>query len=134
MFDKAALLQKLQQLPFRKTQYWLVAGGAMVLYGIRPQTADLDLGCTTALADQLTEEGRPVEWGSDHTRHILYEKDVELFENWFSDEVVLYEGVPVLSLKGLVAMKQTLGREKDLRDLALIEQKYPDLREPGSKG
>ena len=48
-------------------------------------------------------------------------EDVELFENWIYDTVTEVEGVPVISLEGLIAMKKTLGREKDQRDLMLIE-------------
>ena len=117
MFDKKSLLQKLEQMNLDRTQYWLITGGAMVLYGAKEQTADIDLGCTSQLADQLQREGRPVERMPDGTRRI---------ENWLEDQVVLWEGVPVVSRKGLVAMKRKLGREKDLRDIALLQQAFPE--------
>ena len=56
MFDQYSLLQLLQSLPFSKEEYWVVAGGAMVLHGFRPQTRDVDLGCTALLADQLEQQ------------------------------------------------------------------------------
>ena len=40
---------------------WMITGSAMVLYGIREQTHDIDLGCTKQLADRLEAEGCPVE-------------------------------------------------------------------------
>ena len=43
MFDKKSLLRRLQELPFSKNEYWVVAGGAMVLHGFRTQTHDIDL-------------------------------------------------------------------------------------------
>ena len=35
MFDKKSLLQKLEQMNLDWTQYWLITGGAMVLYGAK---------------------------------------------------------------------------------------------------
>ena len=94
----------------------------MVLYGAKEQTADIDLGCTSQLADQLQQKGCAVERMPDGTRRIVYDEQVEIFENWLEDQVVLWEGVPVISRKGLVFMKRKLGREKDFRDIALLRQ------------
>ena len=110
MFDKKSLLQKLEQMNLDWTQYWLITGGAMVLYGAKEQTADIDLGCTSQLADQLQQKGCAVERMPDGTRRIVYDEQVEIFENWLEDQVVLWEGVPVISRKGLVFMKRKLGR------------------------
>ena len=126
MFDKKSLLQKLEQMNLDRKQYWLITGGAMVLYGAKEQTADFDLGCTSRLADQLQREGRPVERMPDGTRRIVYDGQVEIFENWLEDQVVLWEGVPVISRKGLITMKQKLGREKDFRDITLLRQAFPE--------
>ena len=47
---------------------------------------------------------------------------IEVFEGWICDEPVEIEGYQVISLKGLLEMKRGLGREKDLRDIRLIEE------------
>ena len=46
--------------------------------------------------------------------------DIELFEDWLFDRVDTIDGVPVISIKGLIMMKESLGRAKDMSDLALI--------------
>ena len=70
--NRAEILRRLKELPFDPAEYWLLAGGAMVLYGFREETADLDLGCSAALADRLeragclcrrTEDGKRVRQG-----------------------------------------------------------------------
>ena len=122
MFDKYSLLQQLQELPFSGEEYWVVAGGAMVLHGIRPQTHDIDLGCSTLLADKLEQQGYAVSRGEDGTRTISYSEHVEIFENWSEGAVETISGVPVVCMDGLIRMKKKLGREKDLADIALIEQ------------
>lgn len=119
---KAQLLQRLRALPWDPADYWLVTGGAMVLYGLREETHDIDLGCTRALGDLLAAEGVPFRLLPDGTRHFQPGEELELFEGWLRDEVTTVEGVPVVTLRGLAQMKEELGREKDLRDLERIRR------------
>ena len=121
MFDKRSLLQRLKELPFPQKDYWVVAGGAMVLHGFRPQTNDIDLGCSTLLADKLEHQGCRVSHCDDGTRKILYSENIEIYENWIEGTVEMISGVPVVCVEGLIQMKKKLGREKDLADIALIE-------------
>ena len=119
--NRTEILSALSQLEFDKSEYWVITGGAMVLYGLRDKTHDIDLGCTAKLADALEAAGCPVKRRADGSRHITYSEDVELLENWLFDKVEMMEGFPVISMQGLLEMKKSLGREKDLRDVALIE-------------
>lgn len=116
------IIVRLKQLNMDPSEYWLITGGAMVLYGLREVTHDIDLGCTTKLADELATRGYSVTLQDDGTRKILIGEDVEIFENWLYDRVIALDGIPVISLDGLIAMKKALGREKDLTDIRLIEE------------
>ena len=122
MFDKSSLLQQLQNLSFPQKEYWVVAGGAMVLHGFRPQTRDIDLGCSTLLADQLERQGYAVSHCEDGSRKILYSENIEIFENWLEGEVEIRNSIPVVCVDGLIQMKRKLGREKDFADIAIIEK------------
>lgn len=122
MFDKQSLLRRIKELSFPEKEYWVVAGGAMVLHGFRPQTHDIDLGCTALLADKLEQQGYFVSRCDDGSRKIVYSEDVEIFENWLEGTVEIIGGVPVVCIDGLIRMKKKLGREKDLADLALINR------------
>lgn len=128
MLDKKQIIARLEELHLDDTKYWLITGGAMVLYGLREQTSDIDLGCTSNLANLLQQEGFPVERMPDGTRKIVVAEDVEIFENWLEDKVERFEGVPVISIQGLIEMKRALGREKDFRDIQLILEKYPEYK------
>ncbi len=121
--NRDTLLQRLKELSLPKEEYWVVAGGAMVLHGFRNETPDIDLGCSTFLADKLEKQGYIISYCEDGNRRIRYSNDVELFENWIEGEVELVSGIPVISIDGLVQMKRKLGREKDLTDILLIEAK-----------
>ena len=100
----------------------MITGEAMVLYGLRPKTHDIDLGCTSALADSLQADGYPVKIKENGLRHIRFNQDIELIENYLFDKVQLVEGFQVISKEGLLEMKKELGREKDQRDIALLEE------------
>ena len=128
MLDKKQIIARLEELNLDDTKYWVITGGAMVLYGLREQTSDIDLGCTSNLANLLQQEGFPVERMPDGTRKIVVEEDVEIFENWLENKVERFEGVPVISIQGLIEMKRALGREKDFRDIQLILEKYPEYK------
>ncbi len=137
MFDKRSLIQRLRELPFSEDEYWVVAGGAMVLHGFRPQTRDIDLGCSSLLADQLEQQGYSVVRCDDGTRKIVYSEDIEIFENWLEGSVESISGVPVVCVDGLIEMKRKLGRVKDFADIALIKKfSYgvePEIDKSGSE-
>ena len=129
MFDKHSLRQRLSELPFSKTEYWVVAGGAMVLHGFRSQTQDIDLGCSTSLADQLEQQGYAVSHCEDGTRKIIYSENIEIYENWIEGTAEIINGVPVVCVDGLIQMKKKLGREKDLADIALLEKRKEEAKQ-----
>ena len=120
--NKNNIINRLEDLNFDKSGYWVLAGSAMVLHGIRPETHDIDMGCTKEFADELETEGYPTTVMPDGTRRITYAEDVEIFEDWIFDRVVFVDEIPVISLDGLLEMKRSLGREKDMRDVQMIEE------------
>ena len=120
--NKADIIKRVHKLGFDKKDYWIIAGTAMVMYGFRAETNDIDMGCSRALADRLEKEGYPTSYSKDTMRKITIGDDVEIFEDWLYDRVEMVDGLPVLSVKGLIEMKRFLGREKDLRDIELIEK------------
>lgn len=119
--NRTELLKRLNKLEIAKEDYWLITGGAMVLYGLREETGDIDLGCTRSLADELEAKGYPVTRTPDGNRKILLADDIEIFEEWLYDRIEVCEGIPVISLNGLIEMKKALGREKDFCDIHLIQ-------------
>lgn len=122
MLNKKAIIERLAELHLDPGDYWLITGAAMVLYGYKEATGDIDLGCTSRLADELEARGYPVTVMEDQTRRIELAEDVEIFEDWLEDRVILCEGIPVVSVEGLIRMKKKLGREKDLKDISLMEK------------
>ncbi|MGN0168197.1 MAG: hypothetical protein ACI4AB_09155 [Acetatifactor sp.] len=119
--NRADIIQRLKEIKFDAGEYWVITGAAMVLYGIKEVTSDIDLGCSKKMADELEEKGYGVTLLDDGTRRIQFQDDIEIFENWLFDKVQMIENIPVVSIDGLVAMKKALGREKDFEDIRRIE-------------
>ena len=57
---------------------WLTSGAALVLFGVRDSTHDVDLICTRELADRLEGSGYPFRRdGLDNTRIFAVNEHVE---------------------------------------------------------
>ena len=119
--NKREILNSLSAFPYDRNEFWVITGGAMVLYDIREQTADIDLGCSDRLADLLEADGYLFRRMENGKRWFKYGEHIELFEGWLRDTVETVNGFSVISLKGLIEMKQELGRDKDKRDIERIK-------------
>ncbi|MBR2600407.1 MAG: hypothetical protein IKD84_05830 [Erysipelotrichaceae bacterium] len=120
--NRNEIFEQLRQFPYDPAQYWIITGAAMVIYGLREQTHDIDMGCSKEMADLLERDGHLHKISPDGRRSFRIGELIEVFEGWICDKTVEIEGFQVISLKGLLEMKRGLGREKDLRDIRLIEE------------
>ena len=120
--NRQELIRRIRALDFPTEDYWVVAGGAMVLHGIREETHDIDLGCTRELGDRLEAAGYLTDRLADGGRRFEIDGVIEIYDEWRFEVVERMDGIPVISIDDLIRMKQTLGREKDQRDLALIRE------------
>lgn len=120
--NKQEIISILNNFPYSHDEYWIITGSAMVLYGIREQTHDIDMGCTSKMADQLEVDGYSFVLTESGNRKFKIGENIEAFENWIKDTTDMVDSVPVISIKGLIEMKQELGRDKDKKDIALIKE------------
>ncbi len=120
--NKQEIINMLDDFPYNRAEYWIITGSAMVIYGIREQTHDIDMGCTSKMADQLEADGYTFSLTESGNRKFEIGEYIEVFENWIKDKTDMVDNVPVISIKGLIMMKQELGRDKDKKDIALIKE------------
>ena len=120
--NKVEITEVLNKFPYAREDYWIIAGSAMVIYGIKDKTSDIDLGCNKRLADALEREGFLYGYTESGNRHFKYGEHIEIFENWLNDSVVIVEGFSVVTIRGLIEMKRELGREKDINDIRLMNE------------
>ena len=112
--------RRLAELALDTNEYRINAGGAMVLHGLREETHDLDIWCTKKLGDALAQRC-DVQVLPDGARRFVPAPDVEIYENMLPGETVFLNGIPVAPLEDVLALKRQLNREKDRRDIAVLE-------------
>ena len=112
--------QRLAELALDTNEYRINAGGAMVLHGLREETHDLDIWCTKKLGDALAQRCEP-QMLPGGGRRFVRAPDVEIDESMLSGETVFLNGIPVAPLEDVLALKRQLNREKDQRDIAVLE-------------
>ncbi len=119
--NKKEIVIRLKKMDFDINSYWVIAGGAMVLQGIRSDTKDIDIACTTKMFCSLETKGYSVTKNSLGYRKISLEEDIEVFENWDVLGIDYIEGIPTANIESIREMKIVMGREKDLEDVKLID-------------
>lgn len=121
MLNKSNIIQIMSAYDFPKQDYWIMAGSALVMHGVRELTGDIDMGCHTMLFDMLVEQGNEPILRADGSRSLIIDDHLEVFENWMVEEINDIESIPVASLLSVLSFKRTMCRDKDIRDIALIE-------------
>ena len=131
--NRQEILEQLKVFPYDRNEYWVITGSAMVIYGIKEQAGDIDLGCSVKMADLLESDGYLYGRTKDGNRWFKVGEAIEIFESWLYDSVKTINGFQVISLSGLIEMKEKIGREKDFRDIKLIKpflDEKKNLRSP----
>lgn len=121
MLDKGEIIEILIKLNLPKDQYCVMTGAALVLHGVKQNTRDIDIGCSVELYQSLLEQGYETKQIKEH-KGIFIGDHIEIFGNWHADKMVYIDGVPAADIYSIRNYKKKLGREKDLADIAIIDQ------------
>lgn len=122
MLYKEDIVKILKDMNLPEKEYWISSGSALVIHGVRDTTGDIDLGCTASLFEDFLNKGCTYRVSMNDIRIAQIDDTVEILENWFVDEIVYIDGLPVASLESIKKQKAELGREKDIRDIRLIDE------------
>lgn len=125
------ILKKIKSLHFPLGEYVVIGSGTMAVLGIR-EASDVDISVTKRLHSTLRSTG---EWEEEirYGKVFLKKDNIEINPalNWDTyqtttekaiNSALIVDGVPFLNLEELKKFKTALGREKDLVDVALIDQ------------
>ena len=128
---KFDIFEKLKELNLPSGKYVVVSSGAFDALGIRP-ASDIDIAVTKDLHEELRKDGTWKE--TELYKKIFLQKDVftiipEL--NWEKYETTTEEaiasamninGFPFMNLEELLKFKKAMNREKDTKDIELLEK------------
>ena len=128
------IFEELQKLDLPRDQFMVLGSGILAALGIR-DAGDIDLLITPDLFDQLRQSGWKYEVIEieGRPREKISKGIAEAFSDfWWNggnlkteDGIAMAEqidGISFLPLKVLLDVKKAMGREKDLRDIVLIEE------------
>ena len=122
MMNKNTLTEKVLSLHLPQGSYCVLAGGAMLFYGLREQTQDVDLHITEEAFSMLLQTQK-VDVLDEERRHYAIGEDIEMYVT--APERVVYEvrdGVCVQTVQEILDLKMRLNREKDIHDIALLRE------------
>lgn len=124
------IVEEVKKLGFPLGEYIVVGSGVLQAHGIR-EAKDIDIVATDYLCDQLKAAGWDEKPGKESGRALI-KGNIEVMSDCKTgsyrpntedliDAAEIIRGVPFMSLIELKKFKQALGREKDARDIELID-------------
>ena len=119
--NKYTLIDKVKSLQLSVGSYCVLAGGAMLFYGLREETQDIDLHVNEQAFSHLQATQALVLLDEDR-RHYAIGDDIELYVTPQEDIVFAQrEGVCIQTPQAVLALKRRLNRPKDVNDIAALE-------------
>lgn len=115
------LLQELKGLNLPLGHYAIFGSGPMAVRNIR-ETDDLDI----AVSDQLWQEFANKYPTKKENERVIQVGNIEICKDVVNEEIIaradIIEGFPFFTLEDLMEFKKTLNRDKDKKDIKLIEE------------
>jgi|GEM_PF-208241 len=122
MLNKQDIINIMTEQQLSGGDYWITAGAGLVMHGIKTETRDIDIGCTTRLAELLISSGAKYRVLETGERKIVINDLIEVFENWLVDDIMEIDGLCVASIQSIRKQKVELDRQKDWDDIKLIDE------------
>ena len=120
--NREDIIKKLKEYKFDVENYIVISGAAMVLYGFKDDTRDIDISCSERYTNKLLESyDCELEYEySDGSKAYMIDDIINFGSNYYSNERDYIEGIPVQRVEDIIKLKKKLNREKDLKDLEAI--------------
>lgn len=121
--NRTQIFETLKKYELDGERFIILSGASMVLQGIKEQTSDIDITVDKEYYNYLSDKFKCTIEKVVEGEEILYIDDVINFATNLADsEWELCEGYKIQTAQSIKALKQKLGREKDKKDIALIDE------------
>ncbi|MGE5630698.1 MAG: hypothetical protein ACM3TR_06305 [Caulobacteraceae bacterium] len=119
--DKAKIIEVCRSLSISQCKYCVGFGAALVLYGIKVSTNDVDIEVIPEVFEAFSGN-YPIKYCSDGEAYISIDDVVDMFKcSNLPSKPVIINGIPVFPLQNILEKKKRLGRTKDIKDIEMIE-------------
>lgn len=128
------LFKELKELNLPKGKFAIFGSGPMVIRGLR-ESEDLDLIVTQDVFDEFKNRG---DWNFEiRTCEELQKGNIEMCHEWgpgewdidkLINEAEIIDDLPFVRLEEVLKWKKIYNREKDIRDIELIESYFKNQK------
>lgn len=124
--NKEEIIEILKKYNLPKEQYVILSGASLVLKDVKESAIDIDIVVTEQLEKFLLGKyDAKIEWHDEKSnKDIYYINELNFSSNLqyilTNKEYEIIKGYPCQTLDSIIKLKQNLGREKDLKDIELI--------------
>ena len=117
------IIDKLKKYNLDSTRYIVISGAAMVLYGIKEETPDIDISVDISLGKELLNnyDAKIEKINNDGTKTYIINDELNFGINYYTENKGYIEDIPVQTVEDILFLKQMLNREKDKKDIELIK-------------
>lgn len=124
------LLSEMKSLGLPPDDFAVFGSGPMVIRGMR-EPHDLDVLARGEAWEICKSKSKPPKAVSGGELCKFFNDDIEIFSSWAPgewdvDELIdtaeIFEGIRYVRLEHVLEWKRRMGREKDLKDIAMIEE------------
>ena len=116
------IIEVLKKYSLDLKRYVVISGAAMVIYGFKEETGDIDIAVTKDYEEELLKNYNAVLENVDPNGNNAYMiNDIINFgSNYYSNEREYVDGIPVQRVEDIIKLKKMLNRDKDIKDLESI--------------
>ncbi len=121
--NKEQIIEYLQKYNLDNTKYVVISGAAMVLYGIKELTHDIDISVSKDYYDYLLNNYEcEYETKDINNENVYYIDKINFGKAHYPNENIYINNIPVEPIDEIIKLKKTFNRDKDKEDIELIKK------------
>lgn len=125
MINKEQIEALLNKYLLNKNEFIVLSGSALVLYGIKDETHDIDVSVSKEYFEFLLETYKcEIEkYDVKNNVYVYYIDNVINFStNYYDVDYNVINGFKIQTIESILELKESLNREKDKKDIVKIKR------------
>lgn len=119
--NKEEIISILKKYNFDSSQYIIISGAAMVIHGVKSTTNDIDIAVTYEYFEYLLNNYKcEFEKINPYGHKIYFIDNIINFGVDYYTKPIYIDGLPVQTIDDIIKLKESLGRDKDKKDIKLL--------------